>query len=680
MKKKKISRLLSMLLSLSLVLTFLLSLGGAALAATMYNVTFYKSGTRVGSISKEAGSSITSADVASFDPGEGRAWSIDGDSIVSPVGTVVNRHITIYSKQIPHSHSYVETGRTEASCTQDGVINKACECGATTTEVIPAGHRPGSVQAEDVIAPGCITDGSHNDVLRCSVCNEILSSAPVTDPATGHTASAPVQENAVNASCTAAGSYEEVVYCSVCSTEMSRTAKSIPATGHSPAAAAAENVVDADCTTPGSFEEVVYCSVCSAEMSRTAKSIPATGHSPAAAVEENVVDADCTTPNSLEEVVYCSVCGDELSRTTKTGTALGHTPSAAVRENESPASCTVKGSYEEVVYCSVCGDELSRTPQTIPLLAHDKNKIILAVPFTCLTDGWTAGTRCSVCDTVTTAPTLIAAPGHMASPTVQENRVEASCTAAGSYEDVVYCSVCSDEMSRIDKTIAKLSHTPEAVPGKAATCTEKGLTDGEKCSVCGTTITAQQEIPVLSHTPEAVPAKAATCTEKGLTEGKKCSVCKEVLEAQAEIPAKGHNFGEWRVTVQPSCVPGTEVRTCSVCSEEESRSIDAVDEHKWNKGEVTTPANCKDEGVRTFTCKTCASTKTAAIATVKTHTDTDKDKICDICGAKIKNTSNYGTSTHPITDDPSNVPLWLAMLCVGICGIAASALMKKRKA
>ena len=39
------------------------------------------------------------------------------------------------------------------------------------------------------------------------------------------------------------------------------------------------------------------------------------------------------------------------------------------------------------------------------------------------------------------------------------------------------------------------AHTEETVAGKAATCTEAGLTDGKKCSVCGETIVAQEEIP-----------------------------------------------------------------------------------------------------------------------------------------------------------------------------------------
>ena len=44
---------------------------------------------------------------------------------------------------------------------------------------------------------------------------------------------------------------------------------------------------------------------------------------------------------------------------------------------------------------------------------------------------------------------------------------------------------------------------------------------------------------VTGHTPVAVPSIAATCTEDGLTEGSKCSVCGQVLVAQEIIPATG---------------------------------------------------------------------------------------------------------------------------------------------
>ena len=101
------------------------------------------------------------------------------------------------------------------------------------------------------------------------------------------------------------------------------------------------------------------------------------------------------------------------------------------------------------------------------------------------------------------------------------------------------CTVCGYEKTEAIDKLAH-THTEETIPGKAATCTEKGLTDGKKCSTCGEILVAQEEIAALGHTEETIPGKAATCTEKGLTDGKKCTVCKTVTVEQTEIAAKGH--------------------------------------------------------------------------------------------------------------------------------------------
>ena len=78
------------------------------------------------------------------------------------------------------------------------------------------------------------------------------------------------------------------------------------------------------------------------------------------------------------------------------------------------------------------------------------------------------------------------------------------------------------------------AHTPETVPGKAATCTSTGLTDGSKCSVCGIILTAQSAIPAKGHSP----GKAATCTT-----AQRCIVCGE-KETQAIPALEGLSGGE----------------------------------------------------------------------------------------------------------------------------------------
>ncbi len=86
------------------------------------------------------------------------------------------------------------------------------------------------------------------------------------------------------------------------------------------------------------------------------------------------------------------------------------------------------------------------------------------------------------------------------------------------------------------------NHTVTTISGTPATCTATGLTDGQKCSVCGLVLTEQTVIPAKGHSEVTVKGKAATCTESGLTDGKKCSVCGTVTVAQTVIKAKGHIY------------------------------------------------------------------------------------------------------------------------------------------
>ena len=87
-------------------------------------------------------------------------------------------------------------------------------------------------------------------------------------------------------------------------------------------------------------------------------------------------------------------------------------------------------------------------------------------------------------------------------------------------------------------------HSYEAVV-TAPTCTEAGYTT-YTCE-CGDSYTAD-ETPALGHTEEIIPGKDATCTETGLTEGKKCSVCGEITVQQQIVDALGHDFAEGTCT------------------------------------------------------------------------------------------------------------------------------------
>ncbi|MBQ6335614.1 MAG: dockerin type I repeat-containing protein [Ruminococcus sp.] len=155
-----------------------------------------------------------------------------------------------------------------------------------------------------------------------------------------HTPGQPVQENVVPASCSQEGSYDEVVYCTECQEEISREQKTIDKLAHTPGEPVQENVVPASCSQEGSYDEVVYCTECQAEISREQKTIDKLAHTPGEPVQENVVPASCEADGSYDEVIYCTECQAEISREQKTINKLNHN---IVFVEEVPATATANG-------------------------------------------------------------------------------------------------------------------------------------------------------------------------------------------------------------------------------------------------------------------------------------------------------------------------------------------------
>ena len=180
-----------------------------------------------------------------------------------------------------------------------------------------------------------------NDLEAKSTNTDIVfefTTGEIEDQECDHTAGEPVRENEVPATCTKEGSYDEVVYCTECEEEISREHKTVDKLQHKAAASVKENEVAATCTKEGSYDEVVYCSECGEELSRKHKTIEKIPHNAAAPVRENEVAATCAKEGSYDEVVYCTECEEELSRETKTIDKLPH--------NYENGSCTVCGAKD----------------------------------------------------------------------------------------------------------------------------------------------------------------------------------------------------------------------------------------------------------------------------------------------------------------------------------------------
>ena len=213
--------------------------------------------------------------------------------------------------------------------------------------------------------------------------------------------------------------------------------------------------------------------------------------------------------------------------------------------------------------------------------------------------------------------------GHTEGEAVKENEVAATCLSAGSYEEVICCAVCGEEMSRKTVTVDALGHDYKGVVTDEALC----LVPGEMtytCTRCDDSYT--EEIAPLRHSwGETKPGLAPTCTSAGYTSYETCTRCG--YSNRETIPATGHTWGDWQETTAATCITaGVEEHTCSVCGAEETKTI-AVDPTAHKADETDYIA---DEKGHWFACSVCGTE--LKDETYEEHDYTGGEQNCTICG------------------------------------------------
>ena len=123
---------------------------------------------------------------------------------------------------------------------------------ADVTEIPANGHSFG--EWYETQAPTCTETGT--DERGCPIC---YHKETRTTDALGHTEAEAVVENRVEPDCITNGSYDSVIYCSVCEAELSREAMLIDMLGHDHAEEWTEDLAPT-CTTAGSKSH--HCSRC----------------------------------------------------------------------------------------------------------------------------------------------------------------------------------------------------------------------------------------------------------------------------------------------------------------------------------------------------------------------------------------------------------------------------------
>ena len=115
---------------------------------------------------------------------------------------------------------------------------------------------------------------------------------------------------------------------------------------------------------------------------------------------------------------------------------------------------------------------------------HSYTNYVYNSDATCQADG----TETALCDNGCGTQDTRIAEGTMLDHTpgeaVTEKEVAASCDNAGSYDVVVYCTDCGEEINRETVTVNALGHVDTNNDGKCDTCGEK-MTGNDQCPQCG---------------------------------------------------------------------------------------------------------------------------------------------------------------------------------------------------
>ncbi|MBQ6677315.1 MAG: hypothetical protein IJM71_04635 [Clostridia bacterium] len=323
-------------------------------------------------------------------------------------------YVDDYVDALPHTYESVVTAPT---CSEQGYTTYTCSvCGAyyvgDYVETVPHTYE------STVTPPTCSEQGY--TTYTCSVCGAYYVDDYVD--ALPHTYEAVVTEP----TCTERG--YTTYTCSVC--------------GHS----YVDDYVDA---LPHTYESVVTPPTCS-EQGYTTYTCSVCG-------DFYVDDYVETVPHTYESVVTeptctergyttytCSVCGDYyIDDYVDT---VPHTYESVV----TPPTCTEMG-YTTYT-CSVCGNNY--VGDYVGTAPHTYEAVV--TPPTCTEQGYTTYT-CSVCGDYY-VDTFTDALGHVPAEAALENETAATCTADGSYDEVVYCSVCGEELSRQTFAVPSTGH------------------------------------------------------------------------------------------------------------------------------------------------------------------------------------------------------------------------------
>ena len=364
--------------------------------------------------------------------------------------------------------------------------------------------------------------------------------------------------------------------------------------------------------------------------------------------KQTCTEPEITTYKCIRTDAYDGYVCDKKKKV-ETKPALGHAWDVGKITKEATCSETGVKTYT----CKTCGETKT---EEIPKTKHDYEEHVVKAP-TCTEKGISYYV-CKNCR-LTTSRRQTPATGHI--HTEVRNQKDATYKEEG-YTGDTYCKDCGKKLETgtvIPKLVEKEHDYGEWVLDQAPTCKKYGARH-RICKNCG-----DRDVDVLDkvdHTWELVSTTPATCTI-GEIQHYKCSVCGETKDVTLSNPLGEHSWDNGKVTKKATCTEdGEKTYTCTVCNTTKTEVIPATGHqhkevrnakkatctedgytgdtyckdcgaklesgtvinklgHTWDNGVITKEATETEEGVKTYTCKTCGETKTEKIPVTSHHLD-----------------------------------------------------------
>ena len=330
------------------------------------------------------------------------------------------------------------------------------------------------------------------------------------------------------------------------------------------------------------------------------------------------------------------------------------------------ATCTEDGNIEYYqcsdstcgkLYKDAAGTKEITKDDTVVKAGHKYGDLIAEVPATCGKDGVKAHYECSVCHK--NFGTDYAELDSLVIPATGNHDWEIIKGEDGSSTHTLKCKSCN-------KTVDEV-HADR--PGDVSNKWESDKDNHWNVYGCGTIMNKA------AHTWDAgVVTTPATCT----TDGVKTLTCTECGYQKTEtINATGHKY-EWKhdetnhwqecsvchdiIDKAEHTYASHKCEDTATCTKAGCGYVKPAGQHSWNDGEVTTPATCTTDGVKTYTCKVCSETKTepikapghtvvedAAKEPTCTETGLTAGKHCSVCNEVLEAQTVVPAKGHSMT-------------------------------